>query len=77
MIGSSAVARQQSPVGLQQQRESETFYFRGAGAGASVAGNKKPYTFASQPQALSIRAQTDRDEWVDFYFIYKKKKINK
>ncbi|CAH1712791.1 unnamed protein product [Aphis gossypii] len=43
-------ARQGSPG----QRDSEMLQFRGT-------GNKKPYTFSSQPQALSIRAQMDRE----------------
>jgi hypothetical protein len=46
-------ARQGSPG--PGQRETEMLQFRGA-------GNKKPYTFSSQPQALSIRAQLDRDK---------------
>jgi len=37
------------------QLETEMFQFRGA-------GNKKPYTFSSQPQALSMKAQLDRDK---------------
>ncbi|KAL4113672.1 hypothetical protein QTP88_017251 [Uroleucon formosanum] len=44
-------ARQESPG----QLETEMLRFRGA-------GNKKPYTFSSQPQALSMRAQLDRDK---------------
>lgn len=43
--------RQASPG----QREHEMLQFRGA-------GNKKPYTFASQPQALSMRDQLYRDK---------------
>jgi len=39
------------------QLETEMLQFRGA-------GNKKPYTFSSQPQALSMKAQLDRDKWV-------------
>lgn len=38
--------------------DAETFQFRGA-------SNKKPYTFASQPQALSVAARTAQiDTWV-------------
>lgn len=44
-------ARQDGPG----QRENEMLQFRGA-------SNKKPYTFASQPQALSIRTQIDREK---------------
>lgn len=52
MMGS---ARQRSPGRVDAERE--IFQFRGPGC-------KKPYTFASQPQALAIAGETDREKWV-------------